>query len=385
LRHDSLSSSTGYLDWQCIGDHAAVPHRTVIGPDPSSLNLPFSPVRHNANCAAESQLDTGMPLLLSARAPVRVDLGGGWTDVPPYCEEKGGYVCNIAVARYATATLHASGGRVDSSADAPESAIAVAAMRRSLGGNGGLRLHMTSDYPIGAGLGGSSAAGVAALAALAAHEGRNVLPEQLAEESRAIEVEDLGVAGGRQDHYAAAFGGALGLEFGGGVRVKRIPIEEDVATRLESRMLILYTGRARVSGATIQAVMDAYREGSERVTAALQRMQELARQMAIALQEGRIAELGALVGEQWIHQRSLHTSISTPEIEQVMSIAAREGAWGAKALGASGGGCVLVLGEPETLGSVEHACKPIATALPFGFDYRGVQVTPGGVPEDTVT
>ena len=95
-------------------------------------------------------------------------------------------------------------------------------MRRA--GVAGVTVEITSDFPLGAGLGGSSAAGVAVNGALAAWRGGQLDRAALAEQSRAIEVEDLGVPGGRQDHYAAAYGGALALTFGDETRVRRLPL-----------------------------------------------------------------------------------------------------------------------------------------------------------------
>lgn len=318
---------------------------------------------------------------LRMRAPVRIDFGGGWTDVPPYCEEQGGFVCNVAISRYATATLTVEEGprRNDSPPNADLTAALIhAALKRADRLNSPLKLGIESDFPVGAGLGGSSAAGVAAMAVLAASAGRQPPPEELAESSRSIEVEELGIAGGRQDHYAAAFGGALALEFGEGVTVNRLSLDATAVDALESSMLVVYTGRSRISGETITGVLDAYRAREPRVVSALRWMNELARRMVDPLQAGKVEELGRLVGEHWVHQRKLHPAITTPEIERIMSIAAREGAWGAKALGASGGGCVAVLGEPGCLTRVASATRGIATPLSFTIDRLGVHAVDEG-------
>ena len=201
-----------------------------------------------------------------------------------------------------------------------------------------------SDFPVGAGLGGSSAVGVAAVAALAAARGEAMSPTAIAELSREIEISDLGIPGGRQDHYAAAYGGALGLRFSArGVDVRRIPLSAKTRTEIERRCLVLYTGQSRISGETITAVLDAYRERDPNVLNALQRMRELAERMADALAAGNIDTLASLVGEQWTHQRSLHPAIPTPTIDEVIARGTEAGAAGAKALGASGGGCVLLI------------------------------------------
>ena len=318
---------------------------------------------------APGSRDEAPPLRVVARAPARLDFGGGWTDVPPYPAESGGFVCNIAIARYARATLEAR-------AAAPAPHAAEEALAHAVVARAGLRdvaLTLASDFPRGAGLGGSSAAGVAALAALARWRGAALDRAALAEESRAVEVEEMGIAGGRQDHYAAAFGGALGLRFGERVDVSRIPLAPATADAIERRCIVLYTGQSRISGETITAVLDAYRAREPRVVDALARMRRLAEEMAAALARDDLDALGALVGEHWMHQRALHPAITTVRIEEIVSRATSAGALGAKALGASGGGCVLVVAPAGGEGRVRAALEGLGEPVPFTIDREGVR------------
>jgi D-glycero-alpha-D-manno-heptose-7-phosphate kinase len=306
------------------------------------------------------------------RAPTRIDFGGGWTDVPPYSDEMGGYVCNVAISRYVTVTVR---GQDDAPRATPpmsgsDRSIADAAARRF--GCRTDRISIASDFPIGAGLGGSSAAGVAVVAAMCALRGEELSRTMLAEVSRDIETRDLGIAGGRQDHYAAAYGGALGLRFGSDhVDVEPIPLAAKLRTELERRCLVIYTGQSRISGDTIDAVLGAYRAKEARVLHALRRMKELARLMATALRSGDVDELGRLVAEQWEHQRSLHPAIPTPRIDEIVARGAAAGALGAKALGASGGGCVLVIAADDRIEAIRDAIAPLGDLLSFSIDERG--------------
>ena len=308
---------------------------------------------------------------LAARAPTRIDFGGGWTDVPPYCNEQGGCVCALAIGRYATVELSesmpAEAGRIGADAG-----IASAALAKS--GVTGVSLSLQSDFPVGAGLGGSSAAGVATVGALAAWTHTALGPADLAERSRAIEVEDLGIAGGRQDHYAAAFGGALGLTFGDSTTVMRIPLSAETVEALEAQCTIVYTGQSRISGENITAVLDAYQAREPVVTGALARMRELAQMMIAALLRGAVDELGALVGEHWVHQRSLHPAIATPRIDSIIERAMTGGALGAKALGASGGGCVVVIAPRERAPALRHALADLGVLLPVAVDHEGFRI-----------
>lgn len=308
------------------------------------------------------------------RAPTRIDFGGGWTDVPPYSEEMGGFVCNVAITRYATVTLTRGFNR-EAATHAPtgsDLAIVDAAARRFKMPDA--RISVESDFPIGAGLGGSSAVGVATLAALSAARGETMQPSKLAELSRDIEVSDLGIAGGRQDHYAAAHGGGLGLRFSGGrVDVRNISLGIKTRLELERRCFIVYTGKSRMSGDTIAAVLEGYQKREPHVLLALQRMRETAEQMADALAAGNINTLGALVDEQWRHQRSLHPAIPTPHIDEIVASARAAGALGSKALGASGGGCVLVIARSDRVDSVAKSIAPLGQLVSFRVDEHGAE------------
>lgn len=312
---------------------------------------------------------------LVARAPTRLDFGGGWTDVPPYSDREGGAVCNLAIARYATATV-VSGGLAAARTGSPNTAddrLLRAVLRRSPISNIDARL--SNDFPVGAGLGGSSAAGVALAGALAALAGSPLAPHALALLSHETEVEEMGMPGGYQDHFAAAFGGALLLTFeNGGVGVEQIALSVDTGAALARRSVLVYTGESRISGDTITSVRDAYLAGERRVTSALARMKALAREMAAALRAKDLDTLGALVGEHWTHQHALHPAIPTARIDAIIDAAGRSGALGAKALGASGGGCVLAIAKDGREEELARALAPLGERLAFTVDTTGFDV-----------
>jgi D-glycero-alpha-D-manno-heptose-7-phosphate kinase len=306
------------------------------------------------------------------RAPTRIDFGGGWTDVPPYSNEVGGFVCNITIARYATVTLSTGETNGDAVAGTGDRAIVTAAAKRFRVADA--RIGVTCDFPISAGLGGSSAVGVAAVAAFAALRGQRMSPSAIAELSREIEIGDVGIPGGRQDHYAAAYGGALGLRFSAsGVDVRPIPLSEKFRAELERRCVIVYTGQSRVSGDTITAVMHGYANREARVIHSLTRMREIAEDMATTLAQGSFDRLATLVTEQWMHQRALHPAIPTPLIDDIIAHAQAAGAIGAKALGASGGGCVLVMARADRIDAVRKSVETLGEVLPFTLARDGVE------------
>ena len=282
-------------------------------------------------------------------------------------------MCNVAIARYATARVSEANGdtasRVLTERDADRQLV-DAVLRH--GNIRGAEVSLRNDFPIGAGLGGSSAAGVAVNAALAAWSGDHPDRAQLAERSREVEIEDLRVPGGRQDHYAAAFGGALALRFTDRVDVEQLQMSKEFRDDLERRAMLVYTGQSRISGDTITAVLGAYEAKERRVLVALERMKALALSMASAIRTGDVDALAELVGEHWVHQRTLHPSIPTERIDAIVAQARLAGASGAKALGASGGGCVLVIAASDAVEPVRRAIARLGTVLPYSLDQSGV-------------
>ena len=161
-----------------------------------------------------------------------------------------------------------------------------------------------------------------------------------------------------------------------GVRLEkeaRVAPHEQRRSEIERRCTIIYTGQSRISGETINAVLGAYGQREPRVLGALARMRETAEQMADALSRGEFERLAKLVDEQWMHQRSLHPAIPTPLIDDIIARARDAGAVGAKALGASGGGCVLVMAGAQCADKVRAAIEPLGQLLPFSIARSGVE------------
>jgi D-glycero-alpha-D-manno-heptose-7-phosphate kinase len=309
---------------------------------------------------------------LVARAPTRIDFGGGWTDVPPYPSEHEGFVCNVAITRSATAT-------VTPGIDDHAIPLVSAALQRA--GLHDTHVDLQSDFPVGAGLGGSSAAGVTLAGALAAWRGEVLSRPDLAERSCTTERSDLGIAGGSQDHYAAAFGGALGLRFRrGAIDVDQIPLDAELRPELARRCLLFFTGESRISAQQIEVVVEALGRGDQRVLALLAGMKRCAIDSADALRRGSIDDLGRIVGEHWALQRELHPNITTATIEAITERATAAGALGCKALGASGGGCVVVIARGDDDGELRRTISELAEPLDYAIDSSGFTIIEGAEP-----
>lgn len=326
-----------------------------------------------------------------SRAPIRLDLAGGWTDVKPFSEEQGGAVVNAAINRYTYATVHifpSDDVHLVSADYGLELALPAgpafpydgkldllkAALNR-LGPHKGVRLYVRGDAPPGSGTGSSGATGVAILGVLSALHKQPLSLHQIAELAHALEVEELGVAGGRQDQYAAALGGFNYLELNDpAVAASPLRLTEATVNELEKRFVLCYTGHARLSGNIISAVMGAYSRRNVKTVHALKRMVGLAGDMRGALLHGRVDDIGPLLLENWACQRDLHESVSNAEIDQIFTLALANGAAGGKALGAGGGGCLLFLAEADREHELRNALAAAGLpAMDFNLDFKGLQ------------
>lgn len=331
-------------------------------------------------------------LTLRSRAPIRLDLAGGWTDVPPFSTEVGGAVVNAAINRYTYATLrlqaaetvHLISADYEMSLQLPAQErlpydgnldLLKAAINR-LGPHHGLELFVRSDAPPGSGTGSSGATGVAILGVLNAVRSQPLSLHQLAELGHTLEVDELHVAGGKQDQYAAALGGVNYLEFKDPyVFSSPLRLTESTINEMEKRLILCYTGHSRVSGGIISAVQEAYRAGNSRTVRALHRMATIADEMRGALLRGDVDALGPLLLENWDCQKDLHPSVTDESIAHLFEVALANGATGGKALGAGGGGCLLFVAIADREHEVRNALAAAGVQImPFNLDRQGLQV-----------
>lgn len=347
-------------------------------------------------------------LAIRARAPVRIDFAGGWTDVAAFCRDSPGAVVNAAISIHSYATVltqevepdrerlelrlrrriqDASVSIYSSDFDLAVQAKTIrdleydgnvdlvkAALRR-LELPGGCTVITRSDAPPGSGLGTSAAMGVALLAALARMGGRPLVGHALAELACSIEREELGILGGKQDHYASALGGVSLMEFEGEfVRASPLRLSRDTILELEKNLVVCYTGTSRLSGDIHAHVAAAYANGNRDTVAAVEGLKQTARETCLALQRGDMERFGALLTANWEYQQRLHPSVSSPAIDELFALARREGAVGGKACGAGGGGCLLFYCLPEREHCVRRALEQAGVRLlDFVLDFLGVE------------
>jgi D-glycero-alpha-D-manno-heptose-7-phosphate kinase len=326
--------------------------------------------------------------VIRASAPTRLDFAGGWTDVPPFATREGGVVVNAAIDLRVEAEFEPGGeGILIHSADLNHSAritratelvpdgrleLHKAALRMFPTGPGVLRTR--SEVPAGSGLGSSGALDVALVAVLSGARGETLEPEELAGFGWQLEAVEAGIAGGRQDQYAAALGGFHRLTFRGDeVGIWRLTLDPAFLAELERRIVICYTGRSRVSGDTIVRVMGAYERGDASVCGALLEMTSIADRMASALEAGDLGRVGELLTANWICQQRLDAGMRTEEMAVLESAMRAAGALGGKAAGAGAGGSMFFLFGDDVENGIEAAQRAGARVLPTSWSATGVE------------
>jgi len=291
----------------------------------------------------------------TARAWCRVDLAGGTLDIWPLgLLHPGAVTVNVAIDVAVQVSVEPARDRYsvrqgelrvdaavprDLAADAEGALVGLVAETLDLPP---LAATLASGSPRGGGLGASSAMVVALIAAAeeAFDRPRSTVGRRAAM-ARDVEARLMGLPTGIQDHYAALLGGALEIRHRpGGEVVRRLEVD---AEALAASLLVVYTGQSHFSAGQNWQVVRRRLDGEAEVTALLARIAEVAGGAAQALAAGDLERLGAAMGEEWSLRRQLAAGISTSAIERLLDLASAGGAWGGKACGAGGGGCIAVL------------------------------------------
>jgi D-glycero-alpha-D-manno-heptose-7-phosphate kinase len=308
---------------------------------------------------------------IRARAPLRLGLAGGGTDVSPFSDTHGGCVLNATIDLYAQAIIEprddgqvifAAEDRQETVDFAPGQAVTDADPLRLHRGiyrrvvkqfNGGrplaLKLTTYADAPAGSGLGTSSTMVVCMLQAYSQWLQLGLGEYELARLAFEIERTELGLAGGKQDQYAAAFGGFNFIEFGAKdkVLVNPLRMKDWVIGELEASTVLYYTGQSRESAHIIQRQIDNTRAGDARSLEATLALKQDAVAMKEALLRGDLARYAAVLGRSWASKKQMAQGISNPEIDTVYDSALAAGAVAGKISGAGGGGFMMFFVPPE--------------------------------------
>lgn len=319
--------------------------------------------------------------MIISRTPLRVSFVGGGSDMPAFYERHTGTVVSTTIDKYVYIAVNPKfDGKIRASYSRTELVDSVDGLTHELireslrltGIAGGVEITSISDIPSrGTGLGSSSAYVVGLLNAFHAHLGRRTDPEQLAREAWQVEYERCTKVLGKQDQYAAAYGGMNCLTFNpdGSVVVTPVAWRPETQRDLERRLLLLYTGITRRAEDILPAQARAI-EADAGTRASLRGMTDAACQVREALERDDLNGFGEVLDATWRHKRSLTTGITSPAIDAWYETARRHGAIGGKILGAGGGGFLLLYAPPERHDEIVHSL-PELRRTPFRFEPEG--------------
>jgi D-glycero-alpha-D-manno-heptose-7-phosphate kinase len=336
-------------------------------------------------------------MMFRARAPLRIGLAGGGTDVSPYCDEFGGLVLNATIDKYAYALLEplasnrveflapdrdqswsGTAGAVESSSQA--GMILHAAVYRRMveqfnrGKDFGVRLTTFSDAPAGSGLGASSTLVVAMVTAFREWLSLPLGDYEIAHLAYEIERNDAGLAGGRQDQYAAAFGGFNFMEFYANDRVIVNPlrIKHWISSELEVRSLLYFTGVSRESAEIIDEQRARARDRDAGAIDAMHALKQEAVTMKEGILRGDFGLLAQCFRDGWEAKKRTATRVSNAAIDEAFEVAAASGAQAGKVSGAGGGGFMFFLVDPA------RRCAVVRSLSKLGGQVTNCQFTEVG-------
>ncbi len=330
-----------------------------------------------------------------SRAPLRIGLAGGGTDVTPYCDVYGGAVVNATISLYAHACIELQDNSIImlEATDLNESASFNTSDLLPINGtldlhkavynrfqkdhgliNKGFRLSTHVDAPAGSGLGTSSTLVVALVAVFAEWVQIPMSKTDIASYAYEIERTDLGFSGGHQDQYAACFGGFNFMEFSAGnkVTVQPLSVPSAFARQLEKNLLLYFTNSSRNSSHIIEEQMENVRQHNTKSIEAMHHLKEQAQLLKAVLQNGEPDDLGPLLNFGFMHKKNMASNISNQKIDALYEAAIKAGATGGKISGAGGGGFMVFYCPGSTRATVEQALQLL------GGEVKEYQFEPNG-------
>jgi D-glycero-alpha-D-manno-heptose-7-phosphate kinase len=329
--------------------------------------------------------------MLIVRAPTRISLGGGGTDLEAYYGVKGGLVVSAAINRYCYVVVQPTDdNRVEIVASNYHN-VSLEPCVNSLPWNGGqalpraavrhfrlrrgLRICFGSEVPPGTGLGSSSSLAVALVQALGLVVGEQLSAGEIAEIASDLEINRLGMPIGRQDQYAAAFGGLNAITFtADGVQVEPVNVSAAHRQRLERNLLLFFTGTSRHSSEILRRQQRRTAHAVPNVIESLDAIKALAQELRHVLEHGDVDAVGELLDLAWQRKRTLAPSITNAFIDECYALARSRGALGGKITGAGGGGFLMFYCPPRAQAAVRAALSARGlTPMGFRFDFAGVR------------
>ncbi|MCB0846117.1 MAG: dehydrogenase [Bacteroidetes bacterium] len=303
-------------------------------------------------------------MIYISKAPLRIGLAGGGTDVSPYSDMFGGAILNATINLFASAAIiprdddtiiiHARDQKIRKEFKAEKELELVDGLQLQIGIYNrivkdflkeprGFELITGIDSPTGSGLGTSSTLVVAILGAFAEWLRLPLGEYEIAQLAYSIEREDLAMAGGKQDQYAATFGGVNFMEFhkDNNVIINPLRVKDEILQELEFHLLLFYTHISRKSSNIIEEQRENFTKQQADAVAATDKLKEQAYMMKEALLKGDIASIGKILDFGWQNKKQLAKGITNPVIDEIYETATAAGASGGKISGAGGGGYMI--------------------------------------------
>lgn len=334
--------------------------------------------------------------MLIARAPLRISLAGGGTDLPAYYERFGGLVVSTTIDKYVYVHCSPNGGGNShhaqiTSADyhtfyqhhcgTPISWDGDLALPRAVLHTFGIQkeiaLFVASQVPPGTGLGSSSAVAVALVGAISEYLGWSLSRQHVAEMACTVELDKLKAPIGKQDQFASAYGGMNAIAFGRDtVRVEPVRMPSGTASLLERRLLLFFTGTARDSASILTDQSRASSSGNSQTVERLHQIKAAAVACRDCLSAGDLDGVGHLLHEGWQQKRRLVSGITNPRIDEIYDKALANGAMGGKITGAGGGGFLLLYCHEDRQAAVVSAMEALGLRqMDFHLDSDGLSTT----------
>ena len=325
--------------------------------------------------------------VITTRAPLRIPLGGGGTDLPSYYRQFGGFVLSAGIDKYVYLQLNTL--KVEDFIRVKYSRTELVREVRDIehpllrecllhtGSEGGLELSAMADVPGRTGLGSSGAFVVSLLAALHEHRREHIGRQELAEEANYVEAVRAGQPVGKHDHYLAALGGITCLEIDteGAVAVSQLEASNHTIEELRSSMLVFFTGIERESFDILSQQESDTDRGDDEVIESLHEVKRLGLQIRDALRDGELDRFGELLHEHWTTKKRRSAMMSNPQIDTWYETAMDAGALGGKLMGAGGGGFLMFYCRADDRQRLrERMAEQGLREMNFQFDQDGAKV-----------
>lgn len=323
--------------------------------------------------------------MIIARSPLRITLGGGGTDLPSYYREHGGFLIAAAIDKYVYVSMQHTFrnsmlirySRIEEVEH--RSQIVHPIIREALAKldirDRNIEITTLADVPAGTGLGSSGSFGTALLKALHRFVNRTIGPHDLAEMASHIEIDVLREPVGKQDTYAAAFGGINCYEFLSDESVKVTPlnVSDETLRRMEDQLLLFCTFLTRSASSILKEQDDKTKRGNSGMVDALHFVKDIGLRSRTALEKGDLDAFGRMLHEHWEYKKKRSAQMSAPEIDRWYKLGLDNGAIGGKLVGAGGGGFLMFYAEDPLRVSRAMAAEGLMQ-MKLHFDFEGTSL-----------